>query len=223
MPASAEELVSAIRRMIAVSLSAMLLVAVAAPSRAEAADASTSSPVCDAAAELRERLEGVTEGVIDGRLAAVPHAADRASAWWTAHRTEFASAPSLDTLMRQLVTAAHHQRTRQAASLAVRLSAESFAWCPSAHSDSDALMLLDLAGMTGWLRGRGQALEWPAGVPAATDSLAAHLVVHRHPSSATRLRSAVAALLAAHEGPRGDVLPATRLLELIDQLEQVLR
>lgn len=218
MPASSEGVVSAIRRMIAVCLSGVVLTMAAEP-----APATTPSPVCTAAAELRERLEGVTEGVIDGRLAAVPRAADSAAAWWEAHRAQFATTAALDTLMRQLVTAAHHQQTRQAASMAVQLSAESFAWCPAQHSDADALMLLDLAGMTGWLRGRGQALDWPAGVQAATDTLAAHLVAHRHPSSATRLRSAVTALLAASASPRGDVLPATHLLELIDQLEQFLR
>lgn len=209
-------------RMLAYALAAGLFASAAAV-RAGGTAAPTKSPPCSVVFELRERLEGVTEGVIDGRLAAVPRAADRSASWWAAHRQELGAPPSLDTLMRQLASAAHHNQPRQAASLAVQLSSQSFAWCPAARSDAEALMLLDLAGMTGWLRGRGQALEWPGGVQAATDTLAAHLVLRRHPDSAKRLRDSVAALLVAHEGTRGDVVPATHLLDLIDQLEFILR
>lgn len=211
------------RKWAGLGLSGLLLVVTVVPASAGAAGAVSANNTCSAVAELRERLEGVTEGVIDGRLAAVPRAADRSKAWWTAHRTEFGPGSTLDTLMRQLVKAAHRNQPRTAARLAVELSAQSFAWCPAAQSDADALMLLDLAGMTGWLRGRGQTLEWPNGVQAATDSLAAHLTWRRHPGSAKRLRDSVTATLAAQAGPRENVTPATHLLELIDQLEQVLR
>ena len=211
------------RRWAGLGLSGLLLVVALVPAPAGAAAASPANNTCSAATELRERLEGVTEGVIDGRLAAVPRAAERSATWWLTHRAKFDPGSTLDTLMQQLVTAAHRNQPRTAASLAVKISSQSFAWCPAATSDADALMLLDLAGMTGWLRGRGQTLEWPSGVKAATDTLVAHLVLRRHPGSAQRLRDAVAATLAEQASNRGDVVPATHLLELIDQLEQVLR
>ncbi len=211
------------RKWAGLGLSGLLLVVALVPAPAGAAAASPANNTCSAVAELRERLEGVTEGVIDGRLAAVPRAAERSAAWWVAHRGAFQGTPVQDTLVRHMLALAHQGAPKAAASAAVQLSIQSFAWCPAAQSDADALMLLDLAGMTGWLRGRGQVLEWPSGVQAATDSLAAHLVLRRHPGSAQRLHDSVAATLAAPAGPRENVAPATHLLELIDQLERVLR
>ena len=51
---------------------------------------------------------------------------------------------------------------------------------PGARSTTDQLMLVDLAGMTAWLRVRGVALGWPDGVASATESLSAR-VARRSP------------------------------------------
>lgn len=176
---------------------------------------------CAAAAELRERLEGVTESVIDGQPARLAPAAERAWRWWSAHRDSFQptdnTVAQMDSLMR-----VHHSHPRTAARAAVAISIESLNWCSGPPDDEDRLMLLDLAGQAGWLRARGQLIEWPDGVQAATDSLAAHLRARGHPARANELQRSIAALLARTRGTAADVSIARQVLELVDVLEQLL-
>lgn len=207
------------RRVCRVLLKFALCAGLAAAAPVQASD---QARVCLAVSELRERLEGVTEAVIDGRPTRVPDAAEHAAAWWTTHRGELAATPALDSLVERMQAEARHARPRSAAAAAVRLSVASLAWCPAPPTDNDRLLLLDLAGMTGWLRARGQSLEWPSGVQGAKDTLMAHLETRRERQLAVTLDGAVAAVLATPVRKAGDQRTATALLELVDRLERIL-
>lgn len=179
-----------------------------------------------AAREFRERLEAVTEAVIDGRVAAVPRASRRVSLWWATHRQAMPNAADADSSLRELVTAAQAHQPLVAARAAVEASVISLHWCEAtpatALATQEQLMLVDLVGMSGWLRARGAQLEWPAGVQEATDRLSAALVARKHAALATRLRNAVAATLAAPMSTTGDRTAAIHLLDLVDVIEKVL-
>ena len=178
------------------------------------------------AREFRERLESVIEAVIDGRAAAVPAASRRASIWWAAHRQAVPNAADADSSLREMVTAAQAHQPLVAARAAVEAAVISLHWCaaspPAPLARQEQLMLVDLVGMTGWLRGRGAQLEWPAGVPETTGQLSAALVASKHVALATRLRAAVAATLATPSSANGDRTAAIHLLDLVDVIEKVL-
>lgn len=194
---------------------------------AATASASTSAPtVTDCrrvSASLREHLEGVTEAVIDGRSTGVPRAADGAMLWWKANHRFVGVHPEADSLMPLLVQAAHRHAGVEAARIAVQLSSHSFAWCAGSQSTADRLMILDLAGMAGWLRARGAHLDWPVGVPQAADSLEAALIRRHRSYQAAHLRRLVPLLLSTPESRTGDIRPANELLQFVDELEKVLR
>ena len=173
-------------------------------------------------AGLREQLESVTEAVIDGRQAAVPAAADRAAAWWATRRRSLERRLQADSFMVRMSGAAHGRRPREAARIAVQLSVASFGWCPGTLGTADRLMLVDLAGMTGWLRARGAHLAWPGAAPAAAESLASALVGRGHTALAARLRRSMAATLSTPESASGDARAAVQLLDTVDLVEKVL-
>lgn len=190
---------------------------------ATASAAPAADPCRTVALGLRERLESVTEAVIDGKLAAVPRAASRVAGWWQTQRQSMASRPQADSLIDGMALAAVRHHPRTAARIAVQLSAQSLAWCPGSPGTDDRLMLIDLAGMTGWLRARDERLDWPGDVHGASEALASQLVAGKHAPLAARLRSAVAATLSTPESAAGDVHAALRLLDLVDEIEKVLR
>lgn len=128
-----------------------------------------------------------------------------------------------DSSLAELVRAAHGGNGKQAARLAVQLSAQSFEWCGGVTGTNDRLMVLDLAGMTGWLRSRGVHLAWPGDVHVAARGVSNALVRRHHPELASRLERSVAALVSTTESPQGDIRPATRLLDLVDEIEKVVR
>ena len=174
------------------------------------------------AASLREWLESVTEAVIEGQAATAPAAAERVAAWWRVNRGALAADRAADSLMSATVAAARARRFTEAAGKAVELSVASLVWCGgsnSARTTTDQLMLVDLAGMTAWLRARGVALDWPPAVELTAESLALHLVARGHAAVAARLRTAVTAALATPQAPDGDVTTAVRLLEIVDEAE----
>lgn len=196
----------------------------ALPGGTAAAATQPAAASCRAVATtLREHLESVTEAVIDGRPAAVPGATDRVVSWWSTHCQSLGSRIQADSLINLMTRAALRHRTREAARVAVQLSVQSLGWCPGTPGTDERLMLVDLTGMAGWLRARGERLEWPGDVQSATDSLASALVARRHRSLAAQLSRAVAATLSTPESPSGDVRTAVRLLDLVDVIEKVLR
>src|SRR5882762_3663645 len=79
---------------------------------------------------LRERLEAVTEAVIDGRTAAVPGAADHAQKWWRSHRQAVEARAQADSFIARMALAAIRHHPLESARLAVQLSVRSFEWCP---------------------------------------------------------------------------------------------
>ena len=194
---------------------------------ATASAAPAADPCRTVALGLRERLESVTEAVIDGRTSAVPRATDHVVSWWKRERGPLASRTQADSLINLMARASLRHRPREAARIAVQLSAQSLEWCPGTPTGTtrtdDQLMIVDLAGMAGWLRARGAHLDWPGDVRGASEALASQLVARQHGPMAARLRSAVAATLSIPESAAGDVHAALRLLDLVDEIEKVLR
>lgn len=189
-------------------------------SRAAEAGASDCRPRASA---FREALESVVEAVIDGRPSRVLVAAHRADAWWAAHRGAFASRPRADSMMGDLRSAAGHRAYTEAAGIAVRTAVATFEWCGEPASDGERLFLLDLAGMTGWLRARGMALEWPPRVREATDAIAARLMSRGQIRLAARLRDSVKATLGTPVARQGTPQAAQSLLDLVDVIEKALQ
>ena len=190
---------------------------------ATASAAPAADPCRTVALGLRERLESVTEAVIDGRTSTVPRATDHVVSWWKRERGSLASRTQADSLVNLMARASLRHRPREAARIAVQLSAQSLEWCPGPPVTDDRLMIVDLAGMAGWLRARGARLDWPGDVRGASEALASQLVARQHGPMAARLRSAVAATLSTPESAAGDVHAALRLLDLVDEIEKVLR
>src|SRR6266850_467521 len=174
-------------------------------------------------ASLREQLETVTEAVIDGRPAAVPVAAHRAMTWWTTYGRSLDRGPEADSLVARMSRAARGGQPQEAARDAVRLSVQSLGWCGGELGTTDRLMLVDLAGMTGWLRARGARLDWPGGAETAADSLASALVARGRGALAAQLRRSLAATLSMPEVAAGDIHAAVRLLDTVDLVEKALR
>lgn len=174
------------------------------------------------AAAFREALEPVVEAVIDGRPTNALAAAHRADAWWGTQRGAFASHPQADSMMGALRSAASHRAYTEAAGIAVRTAVASFEWCGEPASDAERLFMLDLVGMTGWLRARGMALDWPPQVRGVTDSLAARLISRHQVDLAVRLRGSVRATLGTRVAAKGATQAARSLLDLVDVVEKVL-
>lgn len=174
-------------------------------------------------AAFRETLEPVVEAVIAGQPSQVLAAAQRADAWWASHRASFARHARTDSMMGALRSSAGHRSYTEAAGIAVRTAAGTFEWCGPPANDAERLFLLDLAGMTGWLRARGMALEWPPRISEATDTLAAHLMRRHQVDLAVRLRGNVKATLGTPVATQGPTRAATSLLDLVDVVEKVLR
>lgn len=211
-----------IRTEVVVGLLAIAACAAIAGGPAGALAATAAGDCRSTAADLREKLESVTEAVIDGRTSAVPGASDRAAAWWKAHRAAVGAHAEADTMVRRMTSAARRHRSIEAARQAVQLSSESLKWCGGSLTTADRLMVVDLSGMAGWLRARGAHLDWPDHTTAASDTLAAALERHNHADVAGRLRRSVAATLAAPPSAHGDVAPAKKLLDLVDEVEKLL-
>ena len=198
-----------------------------APAQARAADAMTSGAWDCAlrAGALRERLEAVTEAVIDGRAAAVPAAAESAQAWWRLHGATFAGHADAASQISQLVNAARSRHALEAAHLSVQLSAETLGWCPGELSIADRLMVADLVGMAAWLRARGVATAEPGNSRAVMDSIGAALLRAHHAGLAARLHAAYAAVHPLRRmtgGKPSDARAAVGLLGLVDEIEKVL-
>ena len=84
-------------------------------------------------------------------------------------------------------------------------------------------MVLDLTGMTAWLRARGASLEWPAGARRATGDVANRLARRGNAPLAKRIRDAVSYAMATPVRANGNVRPANRLLDLVDEAEKALK
>lgn len=175
------------------------------------------------AAALRESLEVVAEATIDGRSADVPPAAGRATTWWKAHGRGFGSRPQAGTQIQAMAASARRGDAKDAARQAVLLATASFDWCKGARRTDDELMLLDLVGMTAWLRARGTNMNWPARAQQTTQSLVTQLTARKNTSLASQLREAVTAAMASPVRANGDAKPAIRLLDLVDVAEKALR
>jgi hypothetical protein len=175
------------------------------------------------AAALRESLEVVAEAMIDGQPAKVRPLAERASTWWMKHRSAFGSQPRADGQVQSMVDAAQHGNPRDAARQAVQVATTSLGWCGGIRRTDDQLMLLDFIGMTAWLRARGADMTWPRGARRTTEALVAKLTQRRNTTLARRLRDAVAGAMATPVHARGDIRPASRLLDLVDVAERALR
>jgi hypothetical protein len=209
-------------RRTAVFLAAAVLCALLLPSRSLAAktDADcTHRPD----AEFREMLEPIVEAVIDGRPAAWKAAARRAAAWWKVHRATVPDRDPADSALAAIGAAVNRGEGNEAARAAVAISVASLRWCDKPLSDGDRLMLLDLVGMSGWLRSRGVPLDWPRGAGAAADVLAGRLHRQGRGTLAGRLRSALVATLRLPVRADGDPRPARRLLDLVDVVEKSVR
>ena len=200
--------------LVAVACLAVLLVA-----------GSTGAATGSCAAQValfRERLELVTEAVIDNQPVTLVSTTARAQTWWRLHGAALGRHADADSLIPRMVTAARTRRPNEAAQIAVRLSVESFHWCDVAASQTDRVMIVDLAGMAGWLRARGAAADEPANSAAAVDSIAATLVHAGHAELATRLRAAYTAIQPRPGTKPADAKAAVRLLDLVDEVEKAL-
>lgn len=207
------------RRRTALFLAAAVLCAPSLPSRTLATK-TESDCTHRPDAEFRERLEPIVEAVIDGRSATWKAAAGRATGWWKVHRTAFPDRDQADSALAAIGTAVNRGEGNEAARAAVAISVVSLRWCDKPLSDGDRLMLLDLVGMSGWLRSRGVPLDWPPGAGAAAEVLGARLHHRGRGTLAERLRAALAATLQVPVRADGDTRPARRLLDLVDVVEK---
>lgn len=174
-------------------------------------------------AQLRERLESVTEACIDGRVADLGVAANKASGWWVSRPSPWPTYGGSDSLVGAMLAASERRDSNRAALAAVRLSTESFAWCGGPSSTTDDLMLLDLAGATGWLRGHGESLEWPAALDEVTSRVNKALARKGRTDLGSRLKKAMVDLLAVSDHSKGGSRAAVAVLDLVDVLERALR
>lgn len=205
----------------AISLHLVAVACLAVPLAARATGSATGDCTARTGA-FRERLESVTEAVIDGRLAAVPAAADRAQAWWRLHGGSLGAHASADSIVFRLKHAAQTRDAKLAAHLAVELSTQSLAWCEGALSIPDQLMVLDLAGMAAWLRAKGVATHEPPTSREVARTVAEALQRGHHEALAVRLRAAYAAVQSPSRTTAADIRSAVLLLDLVDEIEKVL-
>ncbi len=173
--------------------------------------------------ELCERLEPVTEAVIDGRPALVPAAARRVQMWWKANRQAFPGGGDADSVMTAMLRSAQRGEANEAARAAVGLSIRALEWDGGARTTPARLMLIDVVGMAGWIRAGGGELEWPRQVPVAVDSLASVLERRNRPRAAARLQHAVGVVMEGTGDRTVRTAAALALLELVVGLERVLR
>ena len=122
-----------------------------------------------------------------------------------------------------MASAAGRRDSKRAAVAAVKLSVNSLGWCGGPSSTADDLMVLDLAGAAGWLRAHEQSLGWPAGLDEVTGRVDEALVRKGRADLGSRLKTAIAGLVAIPDRSHGSSQAATAVLDLVDELEKALR
>jgi hypothetical protein len=182
--------------------------------------AKTAVPCRHTAAVFRERLEPVVEAAIDGRPKRAAAAADSALAWWGRHAHRFGRRAVADSLLQAMGTAAHGNRPNHAANFALRVSEETFAWCPEPATLEDQLMRIDLVGEAAWRRAHGIAAPWPDLTRDAVSAIRAALPGASGAALADSLEASVGASLRMPVAAHGDAAAASALLDLVDALEK---
>jgi len=176
---------------------------------------------CSATAlAFSETLEPVIEAVIDGQPNKVQLAADRAQAWWAAHRAGWMNAATVDSAMRELELQASAHHASLAARAAVRASTAALDACPDPPTLAANMMRVDLAGMAGWLRAHGVNTPFPRNVEQAAEAIGDRLRAGGHEALAGRLAREVAATLVIPVRMNGDLRAANALLARVDEAEQ---
>lgn len=203
----------------------LAVVALAAPAHAAPARAPLPPPPppCErAAVRFHEIVEPVIEALTDGRPARQRAAADRAADWWTLHQKDYAANPAVERAFRRMLAAADDRAAGLAAQAAVEASNAALTLCDGG-TDAQRLAALDGVGASAWLRAHGIRSLGPANGAAAAAALQQRLAATGQPALGARLRATADSALAIRQSLHGPHATASRLLDLVDEVEVTLR